>query len=145
MTSAPAGPPCGGLYLNPPSVGGLWLGVITIPSAREAPGRALCTRIARDSAGVGTYPSRASSSTTTPCAASTSRAVSCAGPDRAWVSRPMNSGPSMPCSVRYSTIAWVIAAMCASLKEPLRAEPRCPEVPKATRWAGSSASGTRSR
>ncbi len=29
-----AGPPLGGLYLNPPSSGGLWEGEITTPSAR---------------------------------------------------------------------------------------------------------------
>ena len=28
-----AGPPLGGLYLKPPSSGGLWLGVMTMPSA----------------------------------------------------------------------------------------------------------------
>ena len=32
VTSVSAGPPWGGLYLNPPSVGGLCEGVITIPS-----------------------------------------------------------------------------------------------------------------
>ncbi len=29
-----AGPPLGGLYLKPPSSGGLWEGVMTMPSAR---------------------------------------------------------------------------------------------------------------
>ena len=33
VASLSAGPPCGGLYLKPPSEGGLWLGVTTIPSA----------------------------------------------------------------------------------------------------------------
>ena len=28
-----AGPPLGGLYLKPPSSGGLWEGVMTMPSA----------------------------------------------------------------------------------------------------------------
>ena len=32
----PAGPPSGGLYLNPPSSGGLCDGVITMPSARPS-------------------------------------------------------------------------------------------------------------
>src|SRR5919108_398912 len=33
VASVSAGPPLGGLYLKPPSSGGLWLGVTTIPSA----------------------------------------------------------------------------------------------------------------
>ena len=54
VMSVPAGPPSGGLYLKPPSGGGLCEGVTTMPSAR--PARlpvALCARIARDTAGVG--------------------------------------------------------------------------------------------
>ena len=34
VASESAGPPCGGLYLNPPSLGGLCDGVTTMPSAR---------------------------------------------------------------------------------------------------------------
>lgn len=134
-----------GLYLKPPSVGGLWDGVITIPSARSSGWEALYVRIAWDSAGVGVNPSRASSSVCTPLAASTCSAVSCAGPDSAWVSLPMNSGPVMPCPARYSTIACVIAAMWSSLNEVFSEEPRCPEVPNATRWSGFPASGARSK
>ena len=37
VASESAGPPCGGLYLNPPSWGGLCEGVTTIPSASPAP------------------------------------------------------------------------------------------------------------
>src|SRR4051794_39845661 len=37
VASVSAGPPWGGLYLKPPSLGGLWLGVTTIPSARPPP------------------------------------------------------------------------------------------------------------
>ena len=33
VASVSAGPPCGGLYLKPPSRGGLWDGVTTMPSA----------------------------------------------------------------------------------------------------------------
>ena len=33
VTSVSAGPPLGGLYLKPPSSGGLWDGVMTMPSA----------------------------------------------------------------------------------------------------------------
>ena len=36
VTSVSAGPPLGGLYLKPPSSGGLCEGVMTIPSARCA-------------------------------------------------------------------------------------------------------------
>jgi hypothetical protein len=41
----------------------------------------------------------------TPFAASTSSALSNAGCDSACVSKPMNSGPSMPLLWRYSQIA----------------------------------------
>ncbi len=64
-----------------------------------------------------------------------------AGSDSACVSRPMNSGPVYPFDLRYRQIASVVARMWASLKAPRNAEPRWPEVPKATRWAGSDGSG----
>ena len=38
-------------------------------------------------------------------------------------------------------IAWLIARMCASLKELSSEQPRCPEVPNATRCAGTDGSG----
>jgi hypothetical protein len=100
VISVPAGPPSGGLYLKPPSGGGLCDGVTTIPSARGAPGDALWTRMARDTAGVGVYPPRASISTRTPLAASTSSALTVAGSDSACVSAPRYSGPSMPWPTR---------------------------------------------
>ena len=53
----------------------------------------LCRRIACETAGVGVYRSRLSTSTVTSLAASTSSAVAQAGSDSPWVSRPMNSGP----------------------------------------------------
>jgi len=53
VMSVPAGPPSGGLYLKPPSGGGVCDGVTTIPSARGPASAALCARIARDTAGVG--------------------------------------------------------------------------------------------
>ena len=53
VTSVPAGPPSGGLYLKPPSAGGLCEGVTTIPSARPPRPAELCARIARETAGVG--------------------------------------------------------------------------------------------
>ena len=58
------------------------------------------------------------------------------------MSRPISTGPSMPWPVRYSTIACVIAAMCASLNDAVSEQPRWPEVPKTTRWAGTAGSGT---
>ncbi len=51
-------------------------------------------------AGVGVYSSPAAVMTSTPLAASTSSAEANAGADSAWVSKPMNSGPSMPCCLR---------------------------------------------
>ncbi|SIJ37343.1 Uncharacterised protein [Mycobacteroides abscessus subsp. abscessus] len=65
MASVSAGPPCGGLYLNPPSRGGLCDGVTTIPSARSAGLPRLCRRMAWLTAGVGVYRSRESMATTT--------------------------------------------------------------------------------
>ena len=56
--------------------------------------------MARDSAGVGVYPSRLSTSTVTSLAARTSSAVTNAGSDRPWVSRPRNSGPVVPARAR---------------------------------------------
>jgi hypothetical protein len=103
--SVPAGPPSGGLYLKPPSGGGLCDGVTTIPSARGPDSRALWARIARETAGVGVYPPRASVSTRTPLAASTSSALTCAGSESACVSAPRYSGPPIPCPARYSQMA----------------------------------------
>ena len=79
--------------------------------------------------------------TRTPLAIRTSSAVIQAGSDRAWVSRPMYSGPVMPARARYSATAWEVARMCASLKVPARLLPRWPLVPKATRCSGSLGSG----
>src|ERR1700712_2901134 len=107
VASESAGPPFGGLYLKPPSRGGLWLGVTTMPSASLLVRPRVALRVACDTAGVGVYPSATSSITVTPLAASTSRAVAVAGPDSAWVSAPMYSGPSVPCDARYSQLAWV--------------------------------------
>src|SRR3546814_4689462 len=54
---------------------------------------------------------------------------------------PRNSGPSMPCSLRYSQMAWVMARTCCSLKLPSNELPRWPEVPNATRCAATDGSG----
>ena len=94
VASVSAGPPVGGLYLKPPSRGGLCDGVTTMPSARPVVLPRLAARIAWLTAGVGVYRSPASTSTVTSLAASTSSAVAQAGSERPWVSRPTNSGPS---------------------------------------------------
>ena len=57
VASESAGPPCGGLYLKPPSWGGLCDGVITMPSASPSArfaGSLFHFRIACERAGVGT-------------------------------------------------------------------------------------------
>ena len=139
--SVPAGPPSGGLYLNPPSGGGLCDGVITIPSARGPVPVALRARIARDTAGVGVYPPRASTITRTSLAASTSSALTCAGSESACVSAPRYSGPPIPWPARYSQIAWVVARIWSSLNVAVNADPRCPDVPNDNRCTGSPGSG----
>ncbi len=83
-------------------------------------------------AGVGVNRSAPSIIATTSLAASTSSADTQAGSDNACVSRPMNSGPVVPAAARYSTMACVVARMCASLNAASRLEPRCPDVPNAT-------------
>ena len=92
-------------------------------------------------AGVGVYSSPRASMTSTPLAASTSSALASAGTESACVSMPRNSGPSISCCFRYRQMAWVMARMCHSLKALSNAEPRCPEVPKATRCSGTEGSG----
>ncbi len=141
VASVPAGPPSGGLYLNPPSAGGLCDGVTTMPSASPVVRLRLCARMAWLRAGVGVYPSRLSMSTSTPLAPRTSSAEVHAGSLRPWVSLARNSGPSVPWAARYSTIAWVVARMCHSLNAVRRLEPRWPDVPKLTRWSISPGSG----
>ena len=53
VTSVSAGPPEGGLYLKPPSAGGLWEGVMTMPSARASLWSRLHVRMAWEITGVG--------------------------------------------------------------------------------------------
>ena len=102
---------------------------------------ALWRRIACDRAGVGVNRSRLSTRTVTPFAAKTSSAVTHAGSDRACVSLPRNSGPAIPCAARCSQMAWLVAAMWSSLKAHRSDDPRCPEVPNATRCDGTDGSG----
>src|SRR5258705_426872 len=53
VISVSAGPPLGGLYLKPPSSGGLCDGVITTPSASPLSRPLLCVRMAREITGIG--------------------------------------------------------------------------------------------
>jgi hypothetical protein len=87
------------------------------------------------------YSSSFASISSTPFAASTSRALAVAGSDSACVSVPRNSGPSIPCCLRYSQIAWLIASTCHSLKLLCNELPRCPEVPKLTCCSAIAGSG----
>ncbi len=144
VTAVSAGPPSGGLYLIPPSSGGLCEGVTTIPSASPVERPRFQPRMAWEITGVGTGASPSEITTATPFAASTSSAVRSAGADSPCVSRPRKSGPVIPAAARCSATACATARMCASLKLRRSEEPRWPEVPKATRWAGSRGSGASS-
>lgn len=53
VASEAAGPPFGGLYLKPPSEGGLCEGVTTTPSAKPEDRPRLWVRMACETAGVG--------------------------------------------------------------------------------------------
>ncbi len=97
--------------------------------------------MACESAGVGTQSSNSSTSTRTSLPTSTASAVVIANSLSAWVSAPRNNGPVMPCDARYSTIAWVVAAMWFSLNAVSSELPRCPEVPNTTRCSGMLTSG----
>jgi len=141
VISGSAGPPDGGLYLKPPSSGGLWEGVITTPSARPDVRPLFHPRMAWEITGVGVYPPPCWTTVSPPLAAKTSTAVRKAGSERAWVSFPTNRGPVIPFPALYSAMAWETARMCASLKDPFREDPLCPDVPKETSWRGLSGSG----
>src|SRR3984957_20472756 len=65
VVSLDAGPPLGGLYLNPPDSGGLCDGVTTMPSARPFLRPWLYVRMAWETAGVGVYSSFAASISST--------------------------------------------------------------------------------
>ena len=142
VTLVSAGPPFGGLYLKPPVSGGLCEGVMTMPSASPLVRPRFQVSIACEMAGVGVYSSFSAIMTSTPLAASTSSALAAAGTESACVSMPRYSGPSIPCCLRYLQMASVMPTTCHSLKLFSNAEPRCPDVPNATRWPGTLASGT---
>ena len=96
VMSVPAGPPSGGLYLKPPSGGGLCEGVTTIPSARgPVPGRVVGQDRPGDrrrrrvpAAGVGQHPHAVGGEHL--------QRAGLAGSESACVSAPRYSGPSMP-------------------------------------------------
>ena len=148
VASESAGPPCGGLYLKPPSRGrvvargdddavGLALG----PARRVVV--PLQDRVARAPASARSRRTgRRARRTWLPT--STSRAVVSAGALRRVRvgADEERAGDALRRAVL--TIAWVIARMCCSLKLVLSDEPRWPDVPKATRWSGSETSGSRS-
>ena len=112
-----------------------------MPSAVPRPPPRLWPRIACEITGVGVAPSSASSTTSAPWAASTSTIVRVAGSDSAWVSRPRNSGPSIPSRLRCRATASAIASTCASLNVHAVAVPRWPDVPNDTRCVSSDGSG----
>ena len=89
VTSVSAGPPLVGLYLKPPSSGGLCDGVMTMPSARCSRAAAVVTQNRARDHRRRRNPSSRWMTVCTPLAASTSSAVRCAGPDSACVSLPM--------------------------------------------------------
>ncbi len=91
-----------------------------------------CVRIAWLSAGVGVYPLPASTRISIPWALKTLIAVWNAGSDSACVSRATNSGPVMPCALRWRAIASLIAFTWASVNVPLSEVPRWPDVPNET-------------
>ncbi len=78
---------------------------MTIPSASPDFRRWLYVRIAWDTTGVGVYSSPSEVITSTPFAAKTSNALANAGAERACVSMPTNSGPSILRCLRYRQIA----------------------------------------
>src|SRR5262249_3700139 len=105
------------------------------PAGRGGPGgggRGAGVQLPGRGSGAGVRQAAESIMATTSLAASTSSADTQAGSERPCVSRPMNNGPLVPCAARYSTMAWVIARMWASLNAPPSADPRWPDVPNAT-------------
>ncbi len=127
-----AGPPEGGLYFIPPSWGGLWEGVITMPSAGAELFFLLCSRIIKEITGVGVYSSPLCIKTLILLATRTSSEVLKAGSERACVSNPRYKGPLILLADLYSQMAWIIAAICSSLNVPFREEPLWPDVPNKT-------------
>ena len=61
------------------------------------------------------------------------------------MSRPRNSGPSIPCSARWRQTASLMATTCASVNEPSSEVPRWPDVPNATGARGGLRVGLEQR
>ena len=146
VTSVSAGPPCGGLYLKPPSPGGLCEGVTTIPSAGGLCARLppwLWVRIACEMTGVGVAPPSRRRPRRRRAPASTSTIVSKAGAgERVRVARRGRAGRSSPARRGTRQTAALIATTCASVNEPSSEVPRWPDVPNAT-GAPAAARSTR--
>ena len=140
VTAVSAGPPLGGLYLKPPSSGGLCDGVMTMPSAKPERRPRLYVMIACERVGVGYSRARVDHDVQS-LAASTSSVVAKAGSDSACVSIAKNSGPSIPADWRYSRDRLGHRDDMIFVERVAKAEPRCPEVPNATRCAGIEHSG----
>ena len=115
--------------------------MITMPSAKPSARPRLYVRMACDSAGVGVYPPALSIIVSTALAASTSKALTQAGSESACVSMARNSGPLIPSCLRYWQMACVMARIWDSLNDSVDDDPRCPDVPNATRCARTPGSG----
>src|SRR5260370_17028184 len=96
VASVSAGPPLGGLYLKPPSRGGLCDGVTTMPSDRSPSRSRLKVRIAWLTAAVGVKRSAESIIPTTSFAASTSSAHPPPPPHTPCLPPPLTIPPSLP-------------------------------------------------
>ncbi len=68
-------------------------------------------------------------------------------PAGAWVSRPRNSRPVVPCAARYSTMAWVVAGDVVLVERGIRGGAPVPEVrtPPAAQCPRGRAAGRSSR
>jgi len=125
-----AGPPLGGLYLKPPSAGGLCEGVTTIAVGQAGLAVAVIGQDGqRDGRGGGVLVVLREHHLHVVGGQHFQRAGQGRRGERVRIDA-QKSGPSILCSLRYRQMAWVMARMCSSLKACLSDEPRCPEVPK---------------
>ena len=135
VTSVSAGPPCGGLYLKPPSSGGLCEGVTTMPSALPPSAAAVVGEDRVRDDGRRREAVRGVDDDVDAVRGEHLDDGRAAGSESACVSRPRNSGPSMPCCARGSGRPPRSMASDVRLVERRRRSdvPRWPEVPNATR------------
>ena len=136
-----AGPPFVGLYLNPPSSGGLCDGVMTMPSASPVV-RPRCSSGSRATRRAWAYSRRSRRSSRrrrsrraprARCRTPTPRARACRSRGT-----PVRRSPARAGSGRWPGS---MARMCDSLNAPLSEIPRCPDVPNATRSSRRAGSG----